>query len=136
MSDYQEHITALRVLIVSGAVRGRTVEYSGDDALAMTDHLNAIEAALAALRAELDKWMERCGRERAFASSHRIRAEAAEAKVEKLRGAGDGLHSIVEGIQGAMQHGTWRDEKGQRLKDTPEWVAFYNARAAITEATQ
>lgn len=34
---------------------------------------------------------------------------------------------IVEGINGAMNHGTWRDERGVRLKDTPEWVAFYNA---------
>ena len=58
---------------------------------------------------------------------------AEKAKTAKLVEAGDGLHSIVEGIQGAMQHGTWRDEKGQRLKDTPEWVAFYNARAAIME---
>ena len=49
--------------------------------------LTAAEAERDTLRAELDKWMERCGRERAFASSHRIRAEAAEAEVEKLRGA-------------------------------------------------
>lgn len=61
---------------------------------------------------------------------------AERAKVAKLVEAGNGLHSIVEGIQGAMEHGTWRDEKGNRLKDTPEWVAFYNARAAITEASQ
>ena len=37
------------------------------------------------------------------------------------------LKEIVEGISGAMNHGTWRDENGMRLKDTPEWVQFYNA---------
>lgn len=37
------------------------------------------------------------------------------------------LIEIVEGINGAMNHGTWRDDHGNRLKDTPEWVAFYNA---------
>jgi hypothetical protein len=43
---------------------------------------------------------------------------------------GLGLKRIVEEIDGAMKHGTWRDEHGMRLKDTPEWVAFYNALAA------
>ena len=41
--------------------------------------------------------------------------------------AGRSLLRIVEEIEGAMKHGTWRDEKGGRLKDTPEWVSFYNA---------
>jgi len=45
--------------------------------------------------------------------------------------AGLGLKRIVEEFDGAMKHGTWRDENRMRLKDTPEWVAFYNA---ITEA--
>ena len=40
--------------------------------------------------------------------------------------AGNALRAIVEGIQN-LNHGTWRDEKGMRLKDTPEWVAFYNS---------
>jgi len=44
--------------------------------------------------------------------------------------AGLGLKRIVEEIDGAMKHGTWRDEHGMRLKDTPEWVAFYNSLAA------
>ena len=44
------------------------------------------------------------------------------------------LIEIVEGIKGAMDHGTWRDEKGMRLKDTPEWVAFYNTVRADTPA--
>ena len=38
-----------------------------------------------------------------------------------------GMKRIVEEIDGAMNHGTWRDEHGMRLKDTPEWVALYNA---------
>ena len=38
-----------------------------------------------------------------------------------------GMKRIVEEIDGAMNHGTWRDEHGVRLKDTPEWVALYNA---------
>ena len=44
-----------------------------------------------------------------------------------------GLKRIVEEIDGAMNHGTWRDEKGMRLKDTPEWVSAYVALAAIKE---
>lgn len=36
------------------------------------------------------------------------------------------LIEIVEGLKGAMEHGIWRDEKGMRLKDTKEWVEFYN----------
>lgn len=45
-----------------------------------------------------------------------------------------GLSAIVEGITGAMRHGTWRDERGVRLKDTPEWVALYNALNAANRA--
>ena len=44
-----------------------------------------------------------------------------------------GLKRIVEEIDGAMNHGTWRDEKGMRMKDTPEWVSAYVALAAIKE---
>jgi hypothetical protein len=42
-----------------------------------------------------------------------------------LEFTGPALISIIEGIQGAMEHGDWRDQKGMRLKDTNEWVAFY-----------
>lgn len=46
------------------------------------------------------------------------------------------LIDIVEGI-GGIQHGTWRDEQGHRLKDTPAWAAFYvaarNAAAPVRE---
>lgn len=42
------------------------------------------------------------------------------------------LCSIVEGVQGSFNHGTWRDEKnGMRLKDTGEWARFYVALRAI-----
>lgn len=44
-----------------------------------------------------------------------------------LEDAAAALVKIVEGIDGAMNHGTWRDELGMRLKDTPEWVALYVA---------
>lgn len=56
---------------------------------------------------------------------------ATGAVTELLVKAGLGLKRIVEEIDGAMKNGTWRDEHGMRLKDTPEWVEFYNA---ITEA--
>lgn len=46
-----------------------------------------------------------------------------------VRAAAEALVKIVEGIDGAMRHGTWRDELGMRLKDTPEWVALYVALA-------
>lgn len=52
-------------------------------------------------------------------------------KVRALVEAASGMRSIVEGIQGAMEHGTFRAEKGMRLKDTPEWVALYLALAAL-----
>ena len=44
-----------------------------------------------------------------------------------LAKAAAGMKRIVEEIDGAMNHGIWRDERGMRLKDTPEWVALYNA---------
>jgi hypothetical protein len=43
----------------------------------------------------------------------------------RLRAALGALVAIVEGIDGAMNHGTWRDDKGMRLKDTPQWVTLY-----------
>lgn len=55
-------------------------------------------------------------------------------EVRALVGALCGLKRIIEEIDGAMDHGTWRDDKGQRLKDTPEWVAAYIALAPFTEA--
>ena len=49
------------------------------------------------------------------------------------------LVKAVEGINGAMNYGTFYAEKGGvRLKDTPEWVALYvawgNARKAASES--
>ncbi|WP_421580867.1 hypothetical protein [Shinella sp. M31] len=44
-----------------------------------------------------------------------------------LLSAAKGIKSIVEELNGSMTHGTWRDDRGMRLKDTPEWIALYNA---------
>jgi hypothetical protein len=52
-------------------------------------------------------------------------------KVAALVDAAKGVKAIIEGIQGAMEHGTWRDDRGNRLKDTAQWVAFYIALAAL-----
>ena len=57
----------------------------------------------------------------------RARSSAPEAREgEAWRTTCEILIDIVEGI-GGIQHGTWRDEKGMRLKDTPAWAAFYVA---------
>lgn len=53
------------------------------------------------------------------------------ADLDALVEVGSGLRRIVEEIDGAMNHGTWRDEHGMRLKDTPEWVEFYNTLTAL-----
>ena len=50
-----DHIAALRVLIATGAVKGRVVEYSGADALEIINHLDSIAAAIADLTAKLDE---------------------------------------------------------------------------------
>lgn len=51
-----------------------------------------------------------------------------------LRELGKSLVGIIEGINGTMNHGTFRGEKsGLRLKDTPEWVAFYVALSALSK---
>jgi hypothetical protein len=56
--------------------------------------------------------------------------------VRKLKEAADALIGIVEGINGAMTHGTWRAEKSNlRMKDTDEWVRFYNATRSLTPAS-
>jgi hypothetical protein len=47
---------------------------------------------------------------------------------------GNALSQIVEGVKGAMEHGTWRDDRGVRLKDTNEWVSFYVTFKAANEA--
>lgn len=39
----------------------------------------------------------------------------------------ENLIQIIEGLKGSMEHGTWRDDKGMRLKDTKEWIEFYLA---------
>ena len=44
-----------------------------------------------------------------------------------LLSAAKNVKRIVEELDGSMTHGTWRDDHATRLKDTPEWIAFYNA---------
>jgi hypothetical protein len=51
----------------------------------------------------------------------------------ELMAAVNGLVQIVEGVKGTMEHGTWHDGKGLRLKDTEEWVKFYNAAGRCRE---
>jgi len=46
---------------------------------------------------------------------------------EKLAKAAAELIQVVEGVKGSIEHGTWRDDAGRRLKDTPEWMRFYVA---------
>lgn len=46
--------------------------------------------------------------------------------VDKLRKL-NGLVDVVEGANGAICHGTWRDDRGFRLKDTAEWASYYSA---------
>ncbi|MEZ2132732.1 MULTISPECIES: hypothetical protein [unclassified Sinorhizobium] len=53
----------------------------------------------------------------------------------RLIDASKGLKRIVEEIDGTMNHGTWRDSNGMRLKDTPEWVDFYIALASLSPIT-
>ena len=47
--------------------------------------------------------------------------------------AAEDLIELVEGIDGTMKHGTWCDEKGQRLKDTDPWVRLYVASRALRD---
>jgi hypothetical protein len=71
-----------------------------------------------------------------WATDHNTARILAMLDLEAVRGlveAARGMKRIVEEIDGAMNHGAWRDEKsGMRLKDTPEWVALYNALAKLT----
>lgn len=60
-----------------------------------------------------------------------LQAALAVPEVRALVGAATSMRDAVEGIQGAMEHGTWRDENGMRLKDTKAWVELYNALAAL-----
>ena len=57
-------------------------------------------------------------------------------QVKALVDAARGMRRIVEEIDGAMNHGTWRDDHGTRLKDTPEWVSLYNALSALSGEAQ
>ena len=63
----------------------------------------------------------------------RLAVVLAMPEVAALVEAASGMKAIVEEIRGAMEHGSWRDDKGMRLKDTPEWVALYAALAALVQ---
>lgn len=66
-----------------------------------------------------------------------LSAALALPEIAALVEASAGLKSIVEGIQGAMEHGTWRAEGSNlRMKDTDEWVTFYNALSALRAARE
>jgi hypothetical protein len=65
------------------------------------------------------------------AAVHPTPAPSPDVAQSDLMQSGLGLKRIVEEIDGAMNHGTWRDDQGTRLKDTQEWVQFYNALAAL-----
>lgn len=59
----------------------------GDDVQHVYDHEALFRISvdrIEALVKEQNYWIERCGRERAFASSHRVRAERLEAALQKL----------------------------------------------------
>lgn len=86
-------------------------------------------AAIAERDAEIERLTARLKEEMQLYAEQYSRAEAAEA----MFAAVTGMVSIVEGIDGAMNHGAWRDERGMRIKDTPEWVSLYNAHAAMKE---
>jgi len=94
--------------------------FSHWDAWGLKERFETPEAAIASVQADL-------AGDVAFALD--LDAIAA------LVGAAREVKAIVEGIQGAMDHGTWRDDRGQRLKDTAQWVDFYTAlaRLGVTE---
>lgn len=68
------------------------------------------------------------------AELERMRREVEALRV--LSFSGNALVQIVEGVQGSMEHGTWRDEKGMRLKDTNAWALFYTTFKASAEAAK
>lgn len=46
-------------------------------------------------------------------------------EIDNIIASAKSLIAIVEGIDGTMAHGVWRDQHGERLKDTGEWVDLY-----------
>lgn len=94
------------------------------------ESLTADKAALLAdvkiLRTEKHADAEAIAAMRKDAAMDRLVAEGQRCDAMTPQEAAKDLIGIVEGINN-LSHGTWRDEKGQRLKDTPEWVKFYNA---------
>ena len=82
------------------------------------DETAALRAKLAEVERERDEALKAEAVYRR--KNHKLTADR-----DEERKLSDDLIAIVEGIDGAMNHGTWRDDKGTRLKDTPQWVAFY-----------
>lgn len=97
-------------------------EYREIDEIAKQDPdmCRMLGAAVASLtKREIDNARKDAAMDRLVAEGQRCDAMTPQEAAKDLIG-------IVEGINN-LSHGTWRDEKGQRLKDTPEWVKFYNA---------
>ena len=96
-----------------------TLEVVGPSSIAPAPLKRIAEIALGAAEAELE-WTDAVD---IIASS----LNAAQASMTPMLNAAQALRKIVEGIEGTMNHGTWRDDHGRRLKDAPEWVDLYNA---------
>lgn len=54
-----------------------------------------------------------------------LKLKSGKDNMSKLQTTSQNLVKIVEGIK-VMDHGGWVDKHGDRLKDTQEWVEFYN----------
>jgi hypothetical protein len=68
--------------------------------------------------------------ERIVAAINALPAVQPAPDVGALVEAAQGMKRIIEGVEGAMNYGTWRSERTNlRIKDTQEWVALYNALA-------
>lgn len=106
----------------------------GHDGWEAADLITALLTANAALRAERDKWMERCGRERAFASSHRIRAEAAEAQIATLTARVERLTGVLEAM--LNRHVLYCGGPGLPYAGHTDSKLFDLARAALSAATE
>jgi len=126
-------IAAARTLIpdMSAAIAER------DEQIERLNHLfdlsqKTTEAVLARTEAAEMETMEQA-RLNGMGAERELALMAKAERWERLFAATTGMVSIVEGIDGVMNHGVWRDERGMRLKDTPEWVSLYNNHAAMKE---
>jgi hypothetical protein len=97
----------------------------------MASEIARLSAELAKAQADRDDWEKAAHERSAWLADASVMVDERTAERNALAKAGRALVGVVEGIQGAMEHGTFRAEKGMRLKDTPEWVAFYVALARL-----